>query len=299
MFYSLQPSNHLFQVIPVCLCLLPLIPQQLVGEESPAVSPIQESIDQSFELLNQGKTQKALESFQIILESDPSNLQAQLGEAMIFNKLERYPEAFAAYDHLTEQLPTNSFAWNGRGLAAFNLGRFDAALDSFRFASEMTPTGYHYESLAWTYMCRGEFDLAAQNAKRANLLYTRNGEQTLYPLLLAYFAHLEAEDLASAQKTLNYSLANLPRTGWPLPVLHFIIGKINTAELISHIRNSAQETEVHTYLGLYWRAQGEYETAAKHLDWVRKKGDPSVFEFVLARALPEHPSYTALMPETR
>ena len=79
MFYSLQPSNHLFQVIPVCLCLLPLIPQQLVGEES-AVSPIH-MVDQSFDLLNQGKTQKALESFQIILESDPSNLQAQLGEA--------------------------------------------------------------------------------------------------------------------------------------------------------------------------------------------------------------------------
>ncbi|CAI8328328.1 MAG: Uncharacterised protein [Opitutia bacterium UBA7350] len=275
------------------------MPLQLLSEEPITIPTLHESIDQSFKLLNQGNTQKALESFQIILETDPGNLQAQLGQAMIYNKLARYPEAFAAYNRLTEQLPTNSFAWNGRGLAAFNLGKFDAALDSFCFASEMTPTGYHYESLAWTYMCRGEFDLAAQNAKRANLLYTRDGEYTLYPLLLAYFAHLEAGDLESAQKTLNYSLSNLLQTGWPLPVLDFLVGKTDIAELISHIKNSAQETEVHTYLGLYWRAQGDYAIATRHLDWVRKQGDPSVFEFVLARALPKNSEYTALMPKVR
>jgi tetratricopeptide (TPR) repeat protein len=261
----------------------------------PALS-IQETVDAAFQLLNQGETQNALMGFQNALEADQNNLQACLGQAMIFNKLERYPEAFAAYDSLTERLPQNAFAWNGRGLAAFNLEQFDEALNSFQNASEMTPSGHHFESLAWTQMCRGEFNEAAESAKRANLFYTREGEQTLYPLLLAYFAHLEAGEAEHARRTLDYTLANLPRTGWPLPVLHFIIGKSDAAELISHVRTAAQETEAHTYLGLYWRAQNAPEIAKQHLDWVRQNGDASVFEYILARALPEGPSLAMLQP---
>ena len=294
MFYSRQPAGGLFRAITFCLSLLPLAPLSLLGEEEAPLPSVQTRVDTAFQLLNEGATQDALLGFQTVLEADQNNLQARLGEAMIFNKLERYPEAFAAYDRLTEQLPSNAFAWNGRGLAAFNLERFDEALNSFRQASTMTPNGYHFESLAWTYMCRGEFNEAAQSAKRANLLYTREGEQTLYPLLLAYFAHLEDGDAENARRTLDYSLANLPRTGWPLPVLNFIVGKSNADELISHVRNSAQETEAHTYLGLYWRAKGEHERAQKHLHWVREKGDPSVFEFILARALPKSSSIAML-----
>ena len=286
------------QLITRCLAVAAASSLSLFGEALSPEPSVQDTLDQAFQLLNQGKTQDALLGFQNALEVDQNNLQACLGQAMIFNKLERYPEAFVAYDKLTERLPENAFAWNGRGLAAFNLERFDDALDSFRYASAMIPNGYHFESLAWTYMCRGEFNEAAQSAKRANLLYTREGEQTLYPLLLAYFAYLEGDEVENARRTLDYTLANLPRTGWPLPVLSLIIGKSNAAELISHVRNAAQETEAHTYLGLYWRAKGEHETAQKHLDWVREKGDSSVFEYILARALPQSPSLAALEPAT-
>ncbi|NCG08998.1 MAG: hypothetical protein GWO81_05455 [Verrucomicrobia bacterium] len=286
------------QLFTLCLAVLTASAVSLWGDAPDPAPSVQETVDQAFQLLNQGETQDALLGFQSALEADNNNLQACLGQAMIFNKLERYTEAFAAYDSLTERLPENAFAWNGRGLAAFNLERFDEALDSFRYASAMTPNGYHFESLAWTQMCRGEFNEAAESAKRANLFYTREGEQTLYPLLLAYFAHLEAGETEHARRTLDYTLANLPRTGWPLPVLNFIVGKSSAAELISYVRNAAQETEAHTYLGLYWRAQGEHETARKHLDWVREKGDSSVFEFILARALPQGPSLAALQPAT-
>ena len=298
MLYRRQSAGRLPQALTLILGHLLLASPPLMGQApSPTPAPtVQERVDHAFQLLNKGATQDALIGFQTVLEADQDNLQARLGEAMIFNKLERYPEAFAAYDLLTEQLPGNAFAWNGRGLAAFNLEQFDEALNSFQQASTMTPSGYHFESLAWTHMCRGEFNQAAQSAKRANLLYTREGEQTLYPLLLAYFAHLEDGDAENAKRTLDYSLANLPRTGWPLPVLNFIIGKNTAGELISHVRNAAQETEAHTYLGLYWRAQGEHALAQKHLDWVREKGDPTVFEFILARALPEHPAIVSLMP---
>ncbi len=290
------PMFALHPLFTRCLAVAAASSLSLFGETPSAEPSVQETIDQAFQLLNQGETQDALLGFQNALEVDQHNLQACLGQAMIFNKLERYPEAFVAYDKLTERLPENAFAWNGRGLAAFKLERFDDALDSFRYASAMTPNGYHFESLAWTYMCRGEFNEAAQSAKRANLLYTREGKQTLYPLLLAYFAYLESGEVENARRTLDYTLANLSRTGWPLPVLNFITGKSNTAELISHVRNAAQETEAHTYLGLYWRAQGEQETAQKHLDWVREKGDPSVFEYILARALPQGTSLAALQP---
>lgn len=242
-------------------------------------------LQEAYENLKAGKTIGATEGFQSILEKDSNNLQAQLGMAMVFNKEQRFPEAFAAYDNLSKYYPQSAFVWNGRGLAAYNLEDFILALDSFKQASEMQPNGHHFESLAWTQMCLGEFEQAATNAKRASLFYSKEGQQTLYPLLIAYFSHLEANDALNAQRTLDYTLANLRNDAWPLPILRLIVGKITVPELISAVTNYREETEVHTYVGLYLRSIGEQAAAKKHLRWVRTRGDPSVFEYILARSL--------------
>jgi tetratricopeptide (TPR) repeat protein len=243
-------------------------------------------ITEGYVQLEGGQPAKALIAFEQALQVDAKNLSARLGQAMIFAKQERHQEAFASYDVIVEHYPQHAFAWNGRGLAAFNLEDFDTALTSFQMATVDQPVnGFFYESLAWTQMCRGEFVDAAESAKKASLMYSRKGETSTYPLLIAYFSYHESGDAQNALRTLAYANKNKPVNQWPAPVIDYLSEKIGEADLISFVTNPAEETEAHTYIGLYLRLLGETDAADQHLKWVSQNGNPQVFEYTLARAL--------------
>ncbi|TVP78648.1 MAG: tetratricopeptide repeat protein [Puniceicoccaceae bacterium] len=242
-------------------------------------------VAEAYSLLEAGDQTGALERFQSALQKNEHDLSARLGEAMIFAEQRRHDDAFAAFDTIVQQHPRHAFAWNGRGLAAFNMENFDEALHSFEQSTAEQPmNGFFYESLAWTLMCRGDFQEAAQSAKQATLMYQKNRESSTYPLLIAYFSYLETQDLGNAQTTLRYAGQNKPLNQWPSPVIDYLQGKLTEAELISHVRDTTQETEAHTYIALHLRSQGEVERSKRHMAWVAQNGDPRVFEFTLARA---------------
>ena len=160
---------------------------------------------------------------------------------------------------------------------------FDTAISSFKQATTEQPiNGFFYESLAWAQMCRGEFLGAATAAKIATLMYNKKGESSAYPLLIAYFSYLEADDQRNAQASLNYALRNKPLNVWPSPVIDYLAGSSTASELIGYVQNSTQETEAHTYIGLKFRAEGDEDASKKHLEWVARNGDKRVFEYTLA-----------------
>ncbi|HAQ58370.1 MAG TPA: hypothetical protein DEA16_00525 [Opitutae bacterium] len=243
-------------------------------------------VTEGYAQLESGQPAKALIAFEQALQTDAKNLSARLGQAMIYAEQERHQEAFASYDVIVQHYPQHAFAWNGRGLAAFNLEDFDTALTSFQMATiEQPVNGFFYESLAWTQMCRGEFVDAAESAKKASLMYTHKGETSVYPLLIAYFSYHESGDAQNALRTLAYANKNKPVNQWPAPVIDYLSEKISEADLISFVTNPAEETEAHTYIGLYLRLLGETDAADQHLQWVSKNGNVQVFEYTLARAL--------------
>ena len=249
----------------------------------PSASPL---VTEGYAQLEGGQPAKALISFEQALQADAKNLSARLGQAMIYAEQERHQEAFASYDVIVQHYPQHAFAWNGRGLAAFNLEDFDTALTSFKMATVDQPVnGFFYESLAWTQMCRGEFVDAAESAKKASLMYSRKGETSAYPLLIAYFSYHESGDAQNALRTLEYANKNKPVNQWPAPVIDYLSEKIGEADLISFVTNPAEETEAHTYIGLYLRLLGETDAADQHLQWVSQNGNSQVFEYTLARAL--------------
>ena len=249
----------------------------------PSASPL---VTEGYAQLEAGQPAKALIAFEQALHADAKNLSARLGQAMIYAEQERHQEAFASYDVIVQHYPQHAFAWNGRGLAAFNLEDFDTALTSFKMATVDQPVnGFFYESLAWTQMCRGEFVDAAESAKKASLMYSRKGETSAYPLLIAYFSYHESGDAQNALRTLEYANKNKPVNQWPAPVIDYLSEKIGEADLISFVTNPAEETEAHTYIGLYLRLLGETDAADQHLQWVSQNGNSQVFEYTLARAL--------------
>ena len=254
-------------------------------------------VSQAYELLELGDSLGALDHFQQALTVNAEDLSALLGQAMILADLGRHAEAYATYDNIVANYPRHAFAWNGRGLAAFNMEDFDTATSSFKQATTEQPiNGFFYESLAWAQMCRGEFLGAATAAKIATLMYNKRGESSAYPLLIAYFAYLEADDQGNAQASLDYALRNKPLNVWPSPVIDYLAGSSTASELIGYVQNSAQETEAHTYIGLKLRTEGDEDAAKKHLEWVARNGDKRVFEYTLARALKFQDSVVLLVP---
>lgn len=242
-------------------------------------------VTEGYALLKAGESENALKSFEAALADDQSDLSALLGQAMIYSERQNHQEAFSAYNSIVQAFPQHSFAWNRRGLAAFNLEDFDEALSSFERATESQPVnGFFYESLAWTHMCRAEFIKAAESAKTSLLMYNREGESTLYPLLIAYFAYLESGDDANARRSLAYAIKNRSNA-WPTPVVDYLANRIDASQLISYVTNTAEETEAHTYIGLHLKAAGDIEASTRHLNWVARQGDPRVFEYTLARSL--------------
>lgn len=254
-------------------------------------------ITEGYIQLQAGNTAVALEAFDKALESNSFELSALLGKAMIYSGQLEHEKAFNSYDTIIQQHPRHIDAWSGRGLAAFNLGDFDTALNSFEHATADQPVnGFYYESLAWTRMCRGEFEQAAATAKTATLMYGRKGESSIYPLLIAYFAYLEIGDTEAAERTLTFAQKNRPVNHWPAPIVDYLSNELDERSLISYVMDFSQETEAHTYIGLKLRQEEAFEAAGKHLSWVSAHGDTRVFEQSLARTFQLRNSVAVLVP---
>ncbi len=299
MCFSGQSVNSYFRQ-NFCLKLLFLSFGFLLGLTNLSAQIEDKPEKNSHILLNQGYNQlkadnmdEALAVFNEILEHDSSNLKARLGQAIIFAEQKRHEDAFAAYDWITQKNPQHIDAWNGRGLAAFNMENFDEALASFQMTiADQPANGFFYESIAWTQMCLGDFQEAAESAKQALLMYNSKGETSLYPLLIAYFSYHESGDAKNALRALQYASKNKPSNQWPAPIIDYLSDKIDEAEMISFVSNPSEETEAHTYIGLYMRLLGKMEIANRHLGWVSKYGDSQVFEYMLAKALKPQKSVT-------
>jgi tetratricopeptide (TPR) repeat protein len=292
--WSVRLNSNYWHALLLCLGFVGIFSslQALEYDSNINANP---AVTAGYAQLEAGQTEVALKAFQRVLETDSNDLSAQLGQAMIFAKLKRHPQAFTSYDAIVQRFPRHAFAWNGRGLAAFNMEDFDEALNSFEQATADQPVnGFFYEALAWTRMCRGEFTQAAESAKHATLMYNRRGETSAYPLFIAYFAYLETGDSDNARRALNYAVANKSQDQWPTPVIDYLSKKITAEQLISCITNTTEETEAHTYIGLNLHQQGDLKGTMAHLEWVSQHGDPEVFEYTLARAFNMQSSVAAL-----
>ena len=284
----MTPSKQLFRILVLTFTLLVVVNRNFAQEIPTSDLDIIHNpiVSKGYELFEAGDSSAALELFNQAITGDESDISALLGQAMILADMQLHFEAFASYDTIVTYYPSHAFAWNGRGLAAFNMYDFDNALKSFKQSTAKEPSnGFFHESLAWTQMCRGEFADAVISAKQSTFMYNKSKQISIYSTLILYVAYLESGYHANAEISLQYANLNKPVNRWPSPVVDYLLDLIGASKLISFVTNTAQETEAHTYIGLKLRSTGLGEGINKHLDWVSRHGDRRVFEYNLAHVM--------------
>lgn len=269
-----------------------LIGQQLQADSATAHSPetspasLESLMADALAQIDAGELDAALDRFEQVIVENQQYVPALLGAAMVYADTAQHARAFECYQRVVALDPKHAVAWNGRGLAAFNLERFDEALASFERSVEDQPVnGFFYESLAWAQMCANRAASAIQSAKDSLLMYSQTDASSIYPTLIIYFCALELNDLKNAQRALRYAVKNHEPKQWPAPVIYYLNDSIDRRELLSFVVNSAEETEAHVYIGLRLLYQNNPDQARRHLQWAAEYGDPAVFEYSLARSL--------------
>ena len=130
-------------------------------------SPVQQT-DLFFQLGNlfvaEADYNSAIASYDKALEFKPDKDEAWNNRGIALHNLGRYEAAIASYDKALEFKPDDDQAWNNRGSALGNLGRYEAAIASYDKALEFKPDddGAFYNK-ACCYALQGITDAAIEN----------------------------------------------------------------------------------------------------------------------------------------
>ncbi len=146
-------------------------------------------------LLQQGDYDQARKSYEETLSRDPENVEALYGLGIIYQYFESYSKALHYFESAL-RITEHPEILNNFGVVSAQLGRNDAAMDSFRKAIKLNPVFVDARrNLAQVYIEAGEYDKGVQAYK--DLLVDNPEDVTT---LLA-FARLYAEigDLESTQ----------------------------------------------------------------------------------------------------
>ncbi len=116
-------------------------------------------------LNNLGRNTEAIAAFEEALKIDPTFHWAWNGKGIALNNLGRNTEAIPAFDRALEIDPTFHWAWNGKGIALNHLKRYSEAIAAFDTALEITGDQYWmaWENRGWAFFNSGRYTEAIHN----------------------------------------------------------------------------------------------------------------------------------------
>ena len=176
--------------------------------------------------------------------------------------------------------PKYAFAYYNRGNSWWTKKEFDRAIEDYNVAIRLDPKyalAYRGRGFAWFY--KEEYDQALKDFDEVLRLDPKEG----YAVIYGYFAARRLGRGAVANRFLDDAVPNL-NSGWPYPVVRFLRGGIDEAQLLKLADNGDKRTEAHCYLGLHYAIKGRKREALDHFRWVTEHGNPSFAEHTIAEA---------------
>ena len=113
--------STIFLYYPICL----ISPTIAYSPESIEVTKLME---RAYDFLNHGEIEYALQLYNEILKSNPTDIHALNYKGLALASLGDYDEAIQWYDKVLNIDPTNVSALNNKGVALYNLGHYDETI---------------------------------------------------------------------------------------------------------------------------------------------------------------------------
>jgi Flp pilus assembly protein TadD len=110
-----------------------------------------------------GQYEKALEDYRRVQDLEPNNVDALLGMAKVYDKVDMPDKAVEAYNRAIDLDPGYYWPYDSQGIFFYRRGRYPEAADQFRKVIERAPGMFRpYSNLGATLMDLGKYDEAEQ-----------------------------------------------------------------------------------------------------------------------------------------
>ena len=177
--------------------------------EAEALTPEQQElearVDEGLATLGRGLTEEALVIFQQVLRSDPKNKRARFGVGTGYIQQNKYQEAIAVLEPMTEEFPDdflvkNNVAWLYATARDPTVRNGEKAIRYAQEALLISPNSYQvWNTLSESYYITGEYEKAQRAAEEALRLAT----QVNAPLSSIADYRRQAEKSARAAKAMS------------------------------------------------------------------------------------------------
>lgn len=191
----------------------------------------------------------------------------------------RYEDAIETYTQLYQAEGRPSHL-NNRGISYLNLENYTAALDDFKLAMTITEpqlradTTYIFQGVCYWYL--NQPSQSVQVWRQAlTAPYTDSAGGIEPPLLLLYAAsRLQDKELSKEAWRLLQKHSRRKIGEWPGPLVPFLLGKIERAELEQKFKSGKSETLIGR-----WQCQADFYIGLREL----REGKSTEFQLAMKR----------------
>ncbi|MGK0179841.1 MAG: tetratricopeptide (TPR) repeat protein, partial [Nitrospinales bacterium] len=168
------------------------------------------SLIRGLQFYNEGKFDPALREFSLLLEKDPTNLEAHYFKGLTFNKAEKFNEAIVTFKKVLELNPNYKGARLQLGIAYFKNKSNTEAIKEFEMVLEEEPQNASaYLFIGLTLQQMEKFEDSLINFQTAMSLDPSLNQTALFQIAIAYMEMNEKED---AKLALEMVLEDDPET---------------------------------------------------------------------------------------
>lgn len=210
---------------------------------------------------------------------DLQRLQDLHNQAWHFLRVGRQQEAIDLYTACFEKSGKYIYLYN-RGLAHFEAGHYEAALEDFRLVTAnenpnfIADTYFIYQGICYWYLNQPSKVLPIWE-KGLTAPYTDAAGGVVLPSLLLYGAErLHNPDYRKHALQLLRKHARRKLRGWPGPIVPFLLGKITITELYQNAQATPSDI-----LRSRWQCQADFYAALRA--W--REGDGDTFKTSMKR----------------
>lgn len=218
---------------------------------------------QIFERL--GFRDRAIDDYERAIELDPRFATAQTALSKLRDEIARSPFHGRELDMAIQTPARQANLHYDRANSLRQRGDWRGAIGEYDQAIMLEPKRAElYVVRGWARLCTG-VEGADYDARAFLALRGWHDGMSPYMAVLGVLGARAASRPADANRVLLESLVNLPRRGWPTPVLRYLKGDLTVSGLLEAAANEKERNEARAFLGVERMLSGDIKAGGEHL----------------------------------